>query len=201
MVEEVQQISRKRERREKERTCIACLRRDVPGSFLRLVSDKDGNVVVDWRRNLQGRGANVCPSRRCVETALNKRLLGRVLKREVCYPTAEDLITNLKYGLDRRLETLIRSSQGARKMTFGAALVRKEIASGKASCVLVARDSAVMDKVLLLADRQRLPALLISTKQHLGELSGRRPTGVAAITDSGLARALVSISSRLEGLA
>jgi predicted RNA-binding protein YlxR (DUF448 family) len=84
------------------RTCIACgLKTDRDG-LVRLVRTPDGGVTPDWGRKLSGRGAHICLSRRCLDTAISRRLISRAFKAEVSRPALASLETALDQGLAKR---------------------------------------------------------------------------------------------------
>jgi len=68
-----------------ERTCVGCGRkgdpRVEPGALLRLAAP-GGQLQVDDRRRLGGRGAWLHPDPACLERALRRRALPRALRRE-----------------------------------------------------------------------------------------------------------------------
>ncbi|MCP4676827.1 MAG: DUF448 domain-containing protein [Deltaproteobacteria bacterium] len=179
------------------RTCVACKKQDVPDAFLRVVATPDDQVAIDLRRNLGGRGANICPTRACVEAVFNKRALSRVLKRPVRHPKAEEFIDDLKAALLRQLETLARSSAGSRHVVFGADLAERALRAGQADCLLIAMDTARRDQLTDRAVSADVPVATIENKEQLGALFGRVPTGTVAITDRGLARAIERVSQRI----
>lgn len=47
--------------------------------MLRLFKSCDGDVLIDMRGNMPGRGAYIC-SLNCLETALSRNLIGRALR-------------------------------------------------------------------------------------------------------------------------
>ncbi len=65
-----------------QRTCIAC--KEVAGkrTLIRLVRTPDG-VVADSTGKLAGRGAYLCTSQACWETALNGRQIERALRTKL----------------------------------------------------------------------------------------------------------------------
>lgn len=65
------------------RTCIACQQKRPKRELLRIVRRPEGVVEVDPRGKLSGRGAYLCVSQECLETALEQRRLARALKCEV----------------------------------------------------------------------------------------------------------------------
>lgn len=65
------------------RMCLVCRRHDVPANFIRVVRRPDGTVVVDDSGRVNGRGAYLCPSSRCVQTAFRQKRLDKALKVRV----------------------------------------------------------------------------------------------------------------------
>jgi len=66
-----------------QRTCIACRRVKEKKSLIRLVRTEDGIVEVDVSGKKQGRGAYLCPSKLCWETALKKNRLEHALRMKI----------------------------------------------------------------------------------------------------------------------
>lgn len=182
------------------RSCASCRTSAPARELLRIVCGPEGELIVDWRRNLGGRGANLCPTRSCVETAIRRRSLDRVLKRTVVYPEAEILLGAARGSLLRSIETLLRSCKGASALAVGSDQARAAVFSGKAAGLLTARDSTSAVAIAEAAMRAGVPTASLPTKTMLGDMMDRRPTGVVAIRDRGLATALVGATKRLEAL-
>ncbi len=70
----------KRPRRVPQRTCVTCRTTAGKRGLIRLVRMPDGRVEVDPSGRLPGRGAYLCPDRRCWEQALKQRRLNRALR-------------------------------------------------------------------------------------------------------------------------
>mgnify|MGYP000104497861 CR=1 FL=1 len=64
------------------RTCIACRRQRPKRELIRIVRTPAGQLELDLKGKQPGRGAYLCPDRRCWEMA-EPRQLGRALKCEV----------------------------------------------------------------------------------------------------------------------
>lgn len=64
------------------RTCIACRRQRPKRELIRIVRTPAGQLELDLKGKQPGRGAYLCPDRRCWEMA-GPRQLGRALKCEV----------------------------------------------------------------------------------------------------------------------
>lgn len=56
------------------------------GQLIRLVRGEDGTVLVDRRGRLPGRGAYLCPSEACLETALKRGRLAHAFRGRAVLP-------------------------------------------------------------------------------------------------------------------
>jgi predicted RNA-binding protein YlxR (DUF448 family) len=61
------------------RTCIGCRGKANRSDLVRLVVN-GGNVVIDERRDMPGRGAWVHPDPACLARAVERKAVGRALK-------------------------------------------------------------------------------------------------------------------------
>lgn len=76
-------MSGKRMRKQPQRTCIGCQRVRAKRELVRLVRTPAGEMIVDATGKVAGRGAYLCPNRRCWLTALQRRRIGQALKIEL----------------------------------------------------------------------------------------------------------------------
>jgi predicted RNA-binding protein YlxR (DUF448 family) len=183
-----------------ERSCVVCGRRAALEDLLRLVCTPDGEIAADLRRHLPGRGANICPDAACITGAVERKRLGKVLRREVRYPASGELLRQVRDATSRQLKTLVASSAGKGAYAAGVDLTAQAIRDGRADLVLVAADSTRRQSVERLARGARIPLGVVGHKARLGELYGRAPTGAVAVRGTGLARAIERMTRRLEGL-
>jgi predicted RNA-binding protein YlxR (DUF448 family) len=70
-----------------ERTCAGCRARRHKPELIRFARTPSGSVAFDPSSALSGRGAYTCPKQECVERALKRGGLGRVLRTTI---TAEE---------------------------------------------------------------------------------------------------------------
>ncbi len=63
-----------------QRTCVACRTVRPKRELVRVVRTPEGSVAVDETGKQNGRGAYLCPTRACWETALSEGLLNRALR-------------------------------------------------------------------------------------------------------------------------
>ncbi len=66
-----------------QRTCVACRTSRPKRELVRVVRTPEGNVVVDETGKRNGRGAYLCPTRACWETAMSRGLLNQALRTNV----------------------------------------------------------------------------------------------------------------------
>jgi uncharacterized protein len=66
------------------RTCVACRETDQKRELLRVVRLPDGTVEFDAKGKLSGRGAYVCASKECIQTAQKQKKFERSLKVTAC---------------------------------------------------------------------------------------------------------------------
>ena len=66
-----------------QRTCVACRTRRPKWEMMRIVRTPLGEVEIDPRGKMSGRGAYLCKARSCWETGLKKNRLGYVLRVEL----------------------------------------------------------------------------------------------------------------------
>lgn len=71
---------RVRTRHQPQRTCISCRRTDSKRELVRIVRRPDGEIAIDPRGKMSGRGAYLCATRNCWFAALEQRRLGPALR-------------------------------------------------------------------------------------------------------------------------
>jgi hypothetical protein len=189
-----------RKGRRPERTCVACRRTAGADALLRLARTPDGSIVADWRGNLGGRGAHVCPTRACIAAAIGGRALDRAFRASVRYPDAEELVTAARAALTRRLGALLGSAIGARRAVSGTDAVKHVLGLGHAVCIVVASDAADRVEIARSAAERGVAVRVASDKVALGMMLGKRPTAIVALVDRGLSEAVSSTLERLEAL-
>jgi ribosomal protein L7Ae-like RNA K-turn-binding protein len=156
--------------------------------------------VFDWRRNLGGRGAHVCPTRRCIERAVGRHGFDRALKSPVKYPRVEVLLEAARGAVSRQIETLVWSAASSGSLATGTDATRRSMMDGSAACLVVAADARSRSKLVREAAAAGISCRTLATKDRIGKMTGRRPTGVLAIEDQGLAAALSDALDRLDAL-
>ena len=68
---------------EKLRMCIACRQMYDKRNLLRIVKDKENNIIVDNTGKKNGRGAYVCKNEDCFKTLCKQKSLNKTFKINV----------------------------------------------------------------------------------------------------------------------
>lgn len=75
-----------------ERSCIACRTKGIKNDFFRIVKTNTGEVVFDEKGTINGRGAYICKSEKCIDQICKKRMIDRTFKVQ----QSDDLYLRLK---------------------------------------------------------------------------------------------------------
>ena len=71
------------------RTCVGCGERKAKFELVRIAFDDTGNILLDPRQKLPGRGAYLCKNETCYEIAAKRKKLDRAFRRSVPASTYE----------------------------------------------------------------------------------------------------------------
>ena len=69
--------------KEKIRMCIVCRGQSDKKTLLRIVKNKEGEILVDQTGKANGRGAYVCKSKECYQKLCKQKSLNRAFKCDV----------------------------------------------------------------------------------------------------------------------
>ncbi len=73
------------------RKCVGCGEMKDRKDLVRIVRSTDGSISLDMTQKMNGRGAYICRSLTCLETAVKKRGLERTLKCAVAKDVYEQI--------------------------------------------------------------------------------------------------------------
>lgn len=181
--------------REHGRTCLGCRRQRPRAELIRIVRSPDGAGCFDLEGSLPGRGAWVCPSPSCLD-ALTPGALSHVLRSTVRLAAPAERRLELLEGFRRRLANLLTMARRMHGVTIGPAGVRAALAAGRVKLVLIAGDSSPDATASWVVRSGSLPARSALEAAALGDLFGRGPVEVAAVTTAGLAAAILQATDR-----
>ena len=79
-------VDKNRPRHVPQRTCVACRQTNAKRQLVRIVRTPEGSVTIDPSGKRSGRGAYLCDSPECWQSALTRGVLIRALKIESISP-------------------------------------------------------------------------------------------------------------------
>lgn len=186
------------------RTCLGCREAFDQQQLVRYVLDPGGQLVVDYRQKLPGRGAYTCLSASCIGKACRSRQFDRALKRSGITPTAEALCRELNQQLLQRVENLIGMARKSGQLSGGSQQVLAEL-DGRAEfgLIIVAEDisAGVVEKVDRKAGFHSVEVHRLLNKEQLGRLVGRAERSVLAVRQGELCDHLEHALRRYEQIA
>ena len=182
-----------------QRTCVGCRKSLDQDQLVRYVLSPQGEVVVDYRKKLPGRGVYTCFDYQCIETAVNRGQLCRSL-RGGDRPTASELWRVLHGQAQCKALDLIGMARKAGQVVSGTRQVLSELQGGKEFGLLVRAcdlSPTIAEKVDRAATRSNVACFPVFSKELLGSLLGKSERGVVALKYGSLA---VAIKNELERL-
>jgi predicted RNA-binding protein YlxR (DUF448 family) len=178
-----------------QRTCLGCRAVCNQDQVVRYVLSPQGEVLVDYRRKLPGRGAYTCLDRSCIETAVRRNQFDRAFKgRAGSRPDEGELTAALADQILERIVALLGMSRKSAKAVSGSNLVLSALGGhGRISFVLLAEDvsAGIADKVIGKADRMKIPCFRLLTKDFMGQVMGKGERSVIALASGPLAKAIM----------
>ena len=80
------------------RQCVGCREMKPKKELIRVVRSPEGDVSLDFKGNLPGRGAYVCPAEDCLARARKSRALERAFSAQLPAEVYEALELQMKEG-------------------------------------------------------------------------------------------------------
>ena len=74
------------------RTCMGCNEKKPKKELIRIVKNKDGEILVDRTGKAEGRGAYICDNIGCLEKVVKSKRLEKVLENEI----SDEIYNNLR---------------------------------------------------------------------------------------------------------
>lgn len=78
-----------------ERKCMGCGEKRAKKELIRIVRTPEGNILLDGKGKISGRGVYICPEKSCLEKAKKAKRFERSLETEIPEEVYEDLSKSL----------------------------------------------------------------------------------------------------------
>ncbi|MGD9020139.1 MAG: DUF448 domain-containing protein [Desulfuromonadales bacterium] len=178
-----------------QRTCLGCRQVKDQSELIRFVRSPEGEILVDLKGRLPGRGAYLCNSRDCMMAAVNRQQFNRAFRCE-CQPAdLSTLIERVARELLKHLASLLGMARKSANLVTGSNAVLDALTRKKAlSAIILAKDISpqIGDKIRRKAARQNILTAELFDKMELGRILGRAERSVVGVSDGKLAAAFMS---------
>jgi uncharacterized protein len=184
-----------------QRSCVACRTVADKNLLLRFVLAPHGQVVVDYRQQLPGRGLYTCLNQQCLAQAVKRNSFRRVFGAATQPVDFTELQEQLQQALMQRIKGLILMARKAGQLIAGSNMVLDALKRpAPPAAVVMAVDIAANMKLKIdsLASRQQIVCTQLFDKVSLGQLLGKEERSVVAIQDGALATLLNNELHRYE---
>jgi predicted RNA-binding protein YlxR (DUF448 family)/ribosomal protein L7Ae-like RNA K-turn-binding protein len=162
------------------RTCVACRDRAARDDLLRLVRAPDGELAIDLRARLPGRGAWVHPDRACVERLEAKPgLLQRALRGQV---RTDGLLARVREVVWVALQDGLSQAAAGGHLVGGHDRLVAALADGRVSWVVLASDAAerTISSLRAAADDRPIVGVPLD-REALGRRVGQPPRAALGV--------------------
>jgi predicted RNA-binding protein YlxR (DUF448 family)/ribosomal protein L7Ae-like RNA K-turn-binding protein len=176
-----------------ERRCLGCSRIRPREELIRMVRTPEGGVVFDITGRLPGRGAWLCPDRKCLTAAMKSRKLSWTYHKETKAPSVEEALADLAGLLRRRALSLVGIAARSGALVSGHDAVAEALERREAHLLLLAADLADRTRDDLAKRAGEAPRFVLGTMEELGKAMGHPDRGTAAITNPSLAGSITEL--------
>jgi hypothetical protein len=182
--------------------CVGCSQRATPEELERFTFVEDVGLFFDMRRKAPGRGAWVHPRRGCVERAARGGF-ARGMKRRVEAPPVDELLRQMREGVESRLYESLQAAVHSRNVEIGGRTVREAMQRDDVDLLLLASDGGASTRERFRRNAERKGIPMDGSRfsgQNLGSVTQRESVSVLAITDARLAALVARDLRSLESL-
>ena len=178
-----------------QRTCLGCRQVKDQSELIRFVRSPEGEILVDLKGRLPGRGAYLCNRRDCMMAAVNRQQFNRAFRCE-CQPADLSTLTDrVARELLKHLASLLGMARKSANLVTGSNAVLDALTRKKTlSAIILAKDISpqIGDKIRRKAARQKILTAELFDKMELGRILGRAERSVVGVSDGKLAAAFMS---------
>ena len=182
---------------EPERRCIATGQVSKKADLIRFVVSPDGELTLDLKGKLPGRGIWLSCQRSSLETALKKGLFSRAARQKVSVP--EDLESRIDEGLKAQCLGLLGLARRSGDAVAGFAKVEANLRKGKAGLLLAASDGAPDGRSKLRSLAGSLPVIELFESSELSQALGQENVVHAVLPRRGYTEKFLIDASKLSG--
>jgi len=154
--------------------------------LLRFTLLRDGTVVPDMNKKLDGRGFYISNSKQLIEKLLIKNPLNKILHTKTV--VTEELLQNITAVLRKKGLDAINLARKAGNLILGFEKVKEAIIQGKVECVIIAADAGSDGKQKIAEISRDLAVFSLYDAKSLEQALNRDNTVYMAIRKSPIAQ-------------
>jgi predicted RNA-binding protein YlxR (DUF448 family) len=168
----------------KTRMCLMCRENFAKDELLRFVVDPNNQLLLDIYAKAPARGEYVCYNDACIDKAVGKKVLAKMLKTDKNQDLAESMLKSL-FAKISNLMLMLKKSQ---MMVLGTENVIELIKSGKADFVLFATDISdnSKNKIDFYIQKSAVKSESLLTKDQLSDMTTLANCSVLAFKKNSL---------------
>ena len=186
-----------------QRSCLGCRQVFDQNGLVRYVLSPQGEILVDYRHKLPGRGAYTCLDRSCIESAVKRRQFDRAFRSNIRDLDPAVLREAVRQQIRERILNLLGMARKSTNVISGSSLVMDSLGGRTGlALVLMADDvsAAIGEKVSAKAAMAGIPCFRLFDKGILGQVLGKGERSVVALKDGLLAESVKTELSRYENI-
>ena len=176
-----------------QRSCIACRKSNSQDQLVRYFVAPDGELMLDYRHRLPGRGAYTCIDINCVKKAVESKQFQRSFRGKCNDVEIDVLLKNLEQSLEQKIVNLLGMGRKSGQVVSGSNAVMAGLRQGtELSLVIITKDisTTIAEKITALANRQKINCSQLLNKDLLGQILGKGERSVVAVQNGTLADAI-----------
>ena len=177
-----------------QRTCISCRQSKKPEQLIRYVVAPDGELMVDYRQRLPGRGAYTCIDLECLKNAVERKQFQRSFRGRCREASFDFLSAALTQALEQKIVNLLGMGRKSGQVISGSNAVIAALRQDSGlSLVIIAHNisTAIAEKIEVLSARHQVNCSQLFSKDLLGQILGKGERSVVAVQAGALADAIL----------
>ncbi|MCW8860678.1 MAG: DUF448 domain-containing protein [Deltaproteobacteria bacterium] len=185
------------------RTCIACRQAADKSELVRYVLSPLGELIVDYRQRLPGRGTYTCFKQQCLLDAVKRKAFQRAFRKDGEIVGSTTLQSQLLEAVEQKILNLLGMARKSGQIVSGTQAVLETLKRKPLPKLIVISEDisiAIGDKISKLAEKKNVDCAQLFNKLSLGHMLGKEERSAIAVEAGSLAKRLTHELHRYEQL-
>ena len=162
--------------------------------MVRVVRSPEGEVLIDLKGRLPGRGAYLCIDRQCVENAVSRKQFDRAFKSSCQVQSVEQIVDALANEILGHMSSLLGMARKSASFVAGSNAILDALGRNNSLAVIVLAEDIsqqIGEKVSYKAEQKKIKTVKLFNKLELGRILGRAERSVVGLPGGKLADAFL----------